>query len=231
MINVIFYIVLSPFIFIIAKSIWGFFAPTINNTIEDIFPEKTGCFEYKEIRLKDIICENYIYSLTYLISYGYVQCGIIGKDGSTYQSIYLHIDKDVYNLLIVNYKEQMDTYQIRNETFINLIPFILKNCRFYKYKIKLSDREFKFRIGKKLDSVTQFSFNIENEFQEIKNLLENNYKIRWNFAFLKPEYRYEYQKMLRINWDSQNNSIPEKWFYVKYSNEWDRIRDKQIIEK
>jgi hypothetical protein len=115
--------------------------------------------------------------------------------------------------------------------FINIIPFLLKNCLFYKYKTKLSDRDFKFHIGRRLESVTQLSVNKEKEFEEIRNSIENNTKIRWNFAFLKPEYRYEYQKMLRINWNPQNDIIPEKWFYTKYSNEWDRVRDEQILDK
>ena len=95
-----------PFVYIIAKSIWGAINPTINNTIEDIFPEKTGSFEYEEISLKDMIYGNNIYSLTYLIGNGYVRCRIIGKDGSSYQTIYLHIDKDVYNLLKKNLKKK-----------------------------------------------------------------------------------------------------------------------------
>lgn len=220
-----------PFVYIIAKSIWGAVTPKINNTIEDIFPEKTGSFEYEEISLKDMIYENNIYSLTYLIGYGYVRCRIIGRDGSSFQTFYLHIDKDVHDLLRKNYKEQMDSYDIRNEMFINLIPFLLENCRFYKYKTKLSDHDFKFHIGRKLESVTQLPINKEEEFEEIKNSIENNTKIRWNFAFLKPEYRYEYQKMLKIKWNPQNDIIPEKWFYIKYSNEWDRVRDEQILDK
>lgn len=222
---------ISPFVYMIAKSILGALSPTINNTIQDIFPEKSGFFEYKEISLKNIISENYIYSLTYLIAYGYVRCRIIGKDGSTYQSINIHIDKDVYYLLMKNHKEKMGAYDIRNEAFVNLIPYLLYNCKLYKYKTKLSDRDFKFNLGKKSEINTQLSLNIENEFEEIKILLENNTKIRWNFAFLKPEYRYEYQKMLRINWNPQNDLIPEKWFYVKYSSEWDRIRDEQLLDK
>jgi hypothetical protein len=218
-------------VYIIAKSIWGAITPSINNTIEDIFPEKTGSFEFKEIRLNDMIYENNIYSLTYLIGYGYVRCRIIDKDGSTYKSIYLYIDNDVYDLLKINYKEQMDSYEIKNEKFINLLPFLLQNCRFYKYKTKLSDHDFKFHIGKKTELVAQLSISEENEIQEIRSLIENNTKIRWNFAYLKPEYRYEYQKMLRIYWNPQNDIIPEKWFYIKYSKEWDKVRGEQILDK
>lgn len=233
MYNIIFYILIFPFVYIIGKSIWDAITPSINNTIEEIFPEKTGRFEFKEICLKDMIHENKIYSFTYLISYKYVRCRIIDKNGSTYKSIYLHIDKDVHDFLEINYKKQMDSYDIKNEAFINLIPFLLKNCKFYKYKTKLSDSDFKFHIGRKIESVCQLSIDLnkENEFLEIKNLLEENTKIRWNFAFLKPEYRYEYQKMLRINWNSQNEIIPEKWFYIKYSNEWDKVKDEQIFDK
>ncbi len=231
MINLVFYILISPIIFILIRSIWNIISPSINNTVENIFPEKTGYFEESEIRFKDIILKHNIFSLTYMVAYGYIRCGIIEKDGSTFRTIYVIIDSGAKNLLTKKFKEDMEKYVIPNNKFYDLLPFILENCRPYRFKSKLSDKEYKYHLGQKFSLELhdfQYKDNSSEELIEIKKLLDNNSKIRWNFAFIKREYRYEYQKMITKNWEHQTELIPEKWFYVKYSDDWNKTRDEQI---
>ena len=231
-INLIFYFLISPIIIFFLKSIWNIISPSLNNTVENIFPEKIGSFEETDVRFKDFILENKIFSLTYEVAYGYIRCSIIDKDGSTFRTIYVIIDIGAKNLLIKKFKEKMGKYGIPNNEFYELMPFILENCKLYRFKSKLSDKEFKYHLGLKFGlkfTTNHIKLNIKDELIKIKNLQDNNATIRWNFAFIKREYRYEYQKMITKNWTHQTDLIPEKWFYVKYSDDWNKIRDEQVL--
>jgi hypothetical protein len=232
MITILLLIFLSPFIFWTLKLIIGMVKPPINNTLKAVFPEKEGAFDLSEFNFLELIRSQMVFSLTYFVNQGYIAARKIDKDCNTYKSIYLIVDYEVLKRLKLEFPELMVKNEINTEKTTKLIPFLYEYCRFYRYKTKQSDTDFNYHIGINLIQFQMINnSNWTKVMDEITGILNTNSEIRWNYKFIQPSYRYEYVKMLRENWSPQTELIPEKWFYVKYSEQWNQVRDEQIFDR